>query len=88
MITIFAPDGIGEVAPNTDLAAVVLDAVRADPAGPLADGDIVVITSKIISKAEGRAPWPPRTGRPRSGPRPPARWRAGARPRSSAPGGV
>ena len=54
MITIFAPDGIGEVTAGHDLAAVVLDAVRADPQGPLADGDIVVVTSKIISKAEGR----------------------------------
>jgi len=54
MITIFAPDGIGEVTPNTDLAAVLLTAVQDDPAGPLADGDIVVVTSKIISKAEGR----------------------------------
>ena len=54
MITIFAPDGIGEVAPDTDLAEVVLTAIQADPGGPLADGDIVVVTSKIISKAEGR----------------------------------
>jgi coenzyme F420-0:L-glutamate ligase/coenzyme F420-1:gamma-L-glutamate ligase len=54
MITIFAPDGIGEVAPDTDLADVVLTAIQSDPGGPLADGDIVVVTSKIISKAEGR----------------------------------
>ena len=54
MITIFAPDAIGEVAPNTDLATVVLTAVQADAGGPLADGDILVVTSKIISKAEGR----------------------------------
>jgi coenzyme F420-0:L-glutamate ligase/coenzyme F420-1:gamma-L-glutamate ligase len=54
MITIFAPDGIGEVTPDTDLAAVLLTAVQADPSGPLADGDLIVITSKIISKAEGR----------------------------------
>lgn len=54
MITIFAPDGISEVTPDTDLAAVLLAAVQADPSGPLADGDILVITSKILSKAEGR----------------------------------
>lgn len=53
MITIFAPDGIGEVTPDTDLAAVVADAVAADDAGPLRDGDIVVITSKVVSKHEG-----------------------------------
>ena len=54
MITIFAPDGIAEITAGDDLAGVVLDAVHADPQGPLRDGDIVVITSKIVSKAEGR----------------------------------
>ena len=54
MISIFAPDGIGEVTPKTDLAGVLLAAVHRDPAGPLADGDILVVTSKIISKAEDR----------------------------------
>ena len=54
MITIFAPAGIGEVSPGTDLAPLVLAAIDADPAGPLRDGDILVVTSKIISKAEGR----------------------------------
>jgi coenzyme F420-0:L-glutamate ligase/coenzyme F420-1:gamma-L-glutamate ligase len=54
VITIFAPDGIGEVPAGADLAALVIDAVGRHPEGPLQDGDIVVITSKIISKAEGR----------------------------------
>lgn len=54
MITIFAPGGIGEIAPGTDLATAILAATEADPNGPLQDGDIVVVTSKIISKAEGR----------------------------------
>jgi coenzyme F420-0:L-glutamate ligase/coenzyme F420-1:gamma-L-glutamate ligase len=54
VITIFAPGGIGEVAPGTDLAAVILPAIDADPLGPLRNGDVVVVTSKIISKAEGR----------------------------------
>jgi coenzyme F420-0:L-glutamate ligase / coenzyme F420-1:gamma-L-glutamate ligase len=54
VITIFAPAGIGEVSPGTDLAPVILAAVDADPAGPLRDGDILVVTSKIMSKAEGR----------------------------------
>jgi len=53
-ITIFAPGGIGEVAPGTDLVAVILTAIDADPLGPLRDGDVVGVTSKIISKAEGR----------------------------------
>jgi coenzyme F420-0:L-glutamate ligase len=54
MISIFAPDGIGEVVADTDLAAAILKAAADDPCGPLHDGDIVVVTSKIISKAEGR----------------------------------
>ena len=27
---------------------------RSSPSGPLADGDVVVVTQKIVSKAEGR----------------------------------
>jgi len=54
VITIFAPDGIEEVVAGSDLAAIILEAIAADPLGPLLDGDIVVVTSKIISKAEGR----------------------------------
>ena len=54
MISIFAPSGIGEVGPQTDLAEVLLTVVAQDPDGPLADGDILVVTSKILSKAEGR----------------------------------
>ena len=53
MISIFAPAGIGEVSASTDLATAILIAAEADPHGPLQDDDIVVITSKIISKAEG-----------------------------------
>jgi coenzyme F420-0:L-glutamate ligase/coenzyme F420-1:gamma-L-glutamate ligase len=54
MINIFALAGIGEVVAGTDLATAILIAAEADPRGPLQDGDVVVITSKIISKAEGR----------------------------------
>jgi coenzyme F420-0:L-glutamate ligase/coenzyme F420-1:gamma-L-glutamate ligase len=47
--------GIGEVRPGDDLAAMTMAA-----APWLADGDILVVTSKIISKAEGRlVPVPP-----------------------------
>ncbi|MEV0127317.1 coenzyme F420-0:L-glutamate ligase [Dactylosporangium sp. NPDC050688] len=41
--------GIGEVRPGDDLAALITAA-----APWLADGDILVITSKVVSKAEGR----------------------------------
>ena len=52
MIEIFTLAGIGEIEPGTDLVAVIGEAV--DRQGGLQDGDVVVITSKIVSKAEGR----------------------------------
>ncbi|HEY6795242.1 MAG TPA: coenzyme F420-0:L-glutamate ligase [Kineosporiaceae bacterium] len=46
--------GIGEVAAGDDLARLVVDALAA--AGErLRSGDVVVVSSKIVSKAEGRA---------------------------------
>lgn len=54
MIEIFAPDGIPEVRPGDDIAALFLQALGSHPQGPLRDGDIVVVTSKIVSKAEDR----------------------------------
>jgi coenzyme F420-0:L-glutamate ligase/coenzyme F420-1:gamma-L-glutamate ligase len=48
--------GIGEVHPGTDLAGLVTEALapsRAD-GHELRDGDVVVVTQKIVSKAEGR----------------------------------
>lgn len=42
--------GIGKVAPGDDVAAVIAAAM--EPVGP-ADGDVVVVTHKIVSKAEG-----------------------------------
>ena len=50
-----APDGVGEVTEGTDLAALLLDALAASPHGPLRDGDVVLVTSKVVSKAEGRS---------------------------------
>ncbi|MEP6815370.1 MAG: coenzyme F420-0:L-glutamate ligase [Marmoricola sp.] len=48
-LRIWAPDGIGEVTEGADLVAMVAAALP-----DLADGDLVVVTSKIVSKAEGR----------------------------------
>ena len=45
--------GIGEVQPGDDLADLILSALEQHDF-PLANGDIVVITQKIVSKAEGR----------------------------------
>lgn len=46
--------GIGEIAPGTDLAGVIADACAADPATALEDGDVLVVTQKVVSKAENR----------------------------------
>lgn len=48
-LQVVAPDGIDDVRHGDDLAQLVLSAV-----GELCDGDIVVVTSKVVSKAEGR----------------------------------
>jgi coenzyme F420-0:L-glutamate ligase/coenzyme F420-1:gamma-L-glutamate ligase len=54
MIEIHAPAGIGEIRPGDDLAAIIAAAIEGDGRGPLRDGDVLVVTSKIVSKAEGR----------------------------------
>ncbi|TDD40104.1 hypothetical protein E1286_34520, partial [Nonomuraea terrae] len=46
-VEVIAVTGIGEVRPGDDVAALLSHA-------GLRDGDIVVVTSKIVSKAEGR----------------------------------
>jgi coenzyme F420-0:L-glutamate ligase/coenzyme F420-1:gamma-L-glutamate ligase len=52
-LEIWALDGIPEVRPGDDLAALVADASLATGRA-LHDGDVVVVTSKAVSKAEGR----------------------------------
>ncbi|HEY5727840.1 MAG TPA: coenzyme F420-0:L-glutamate ligase, partial [Acidimicrobiia bacterium] len=52
-LTVIPVTGIGEIAPGDDLAAIVLDAaIRSGIT--LLDGDVVVVTHKVVSKAEGR----------------------------------
>ena len=46
-------DGIGEVKPGDDLAAAIADAAVASDER-LSDGDVVVVTQKVVSKAEDR----------------------------------
>ena len=46
--------GIGEIAEADDLAGIIHRACTAVPATALRDGDVVVVTQKIVSKAEGR----------------------------------
>ncbi|SDQ40220.1 coenzyme F420-0:L-glutamate ligase [Arthrobacter crystallopoietes] len=49
-LSVFAIEGIGEITAGDDLAAVIHCALG----GELQDGDILAVTSKIVSKAEGR----------------------------------
>ena len=51
-LTILPVPGLPEITTGADLAALVAEAALAGPG--LLDGDIVVITSKIVSKAEDR----------------------------------
>jgi coenzyme F420-0:L-glutamate ligase/coenzyme F420-1:gamma-L-glutamate ligase len=46
-------EGIGEVQPGDDIARLVLDAA-ARQRTPVAGGDVVVLSQKIVSKSEGR----------------------------------
>ncbi len=49
LVTVFPVEGLPEITAGAELAGLIADA------GPsLADGDILAITSKIVSKAEGR----------------------------------
>ncbi|SFC11610.1 coenzyme F420-0:L-glutamate ligase [Streptomyces aidingensis] len=50
----WAVPGIPEVQPGDDIAKLIAAAVSGPGARPLADGDVVLVTSKIVSKAEGR----------------------------------
>jgi coenzyme F420-0:L-glutamate ligase/coenzyme F420-1:gamma-L-glutamate ligase len=42
-------EGLPEIRPGDDLAALIVDA-----AGPLQSGDVVVVAQKVVSKSEGR----------------------------------
>ena len=50
MITVAAIPGVPEIESGMDLGAVVAEAAGSD----LRDGDVLVVTSKVVSKAEGR----------------------------------
>ncbi len=52
-LQIFGVGGLPEIESGADLAGSILRAA-ADAGQPLTDGDVVVVTSKIVSKAEGR----------------------------------
>lgn len=47
-LSLIAVPGIPEIAPGDDLAAMLAESC------PLLDGDVLVVTQKVVSKAEGR----------------------------------
>jgi coenzyme F420-0:L-glutamate ligase/coenzyme F420-1:gamma-L-glutamate ligase len=57
VLEILPVTGIGEVTPKADLPALIMAA-----AAWISDGDVLVVTSKIVSKAEGRLVEVPEAG--------------------------
>jgi coenzyme F420-0:L-glutamate ligase/coenzyme F420-1:gamma-L-glutamate ligase len=55
-LSILPVKGIGEVRPGTSLAMVIVEALRSagDETKQVMTGDILVVTQKVVSKAEGR----------------------------------
>ena len=59
-LSIFPVTGLGEVRPDDDLAEMLAEALiatgpgRPVVLGGLMDGDVLVVTQKVVSKAEGR----------------------------------
>jgi coenzyme F420-0:L-glutamate ligase / coenzyme F420-1:gamma-L-glutamate ligase len=53
-LQLFAVRGVGEVRPGDVLADVLAAAVTGPDGAGLHDGDVLVVTSKVVSKAEGR----------------------------------
>jgi coenzyme F420-0:L-glutamate ligase/coenzyme F420-1:gamma-L-glutamate ligase len=53
-LTVWAVEGMGEIRPGDQLGELVADACAGPPNGPLEDGDVLVVTQKVVSKAEGR----------------------------------
>jgi coenzyme F420-0:L-glutamate ligase/coenzyme F420-1:gamma-L-glutamate ligase len=50
-LTVLAVTGVGEIRPGDELGAVLADALGG---GALCDGDVLVVTQKVVSKAEGQ----------------------------------
>jgi coenzyme F420-0:L-glutamate ligase/coenzyme F420-1:gamma-L-glutamate ligase len=53
-VEVIALEGIPEIHTDDDLAQIVVDALRATPGAlPARDDDVLVVTQKVVSKAEG-----------------------------------
>ena len=53
-LTAWGIEGIGEIVPGNQVGDIVVDACSSEPNGPLQNFDVIVVTQKIVSKAEGR----------------------------------
>jgi coenzyme F420-0:L-glutamate ligase / coenzyme F420-1:gamma-L-glutamate ligase len=53
-LTAWGVAGIGEVRPGDQVGDIVVASCASEPNGPLQDHDVLVVTQKIVSKAEGR----------------------------------
>jgi coenzyme F420-0:L-glutamate ligase/coenzyme F420-1:gamma-L-glutamate ligase len=53
-LTAWGVAGIPEITPGMQLGDVIVEACRTEPNGPLLNHDVLVVTQKIVSKAEGR----------------------------------
>lgn len=53
-ISVIPVEGIGEVGVGDELADLLAEALGPRSASPLAEGDVLVVTQKVVSKAEGR----------------------------------
>jgi coenzyme F420-0:L-glutamate ligase / coenzyme F420-1:gamma-L-glutamate ligase len=53
-VEVLALEGIAEIVPGDDLAAAILDSLAGTRGAlPLRDDDVLVVTQKVVSKAEG-----------------------------------
>jgi coenzyme F420-0:L-glutamate ligase/coenzyme F420-1:gamma-L-glutamate ligase len=52
-VTVTGVEGIPEIRPGDDLAALIAGAARAQGT-PMEDGDVLIVTQKVVSKSEGR----------------------------------
>ncbi len=53
-LTAWGVQGIGEIVPGDQVGDIIVNACATEPNGPLQDNDVIVVTQKIVSKAEGR----------------------------------
>lgn len=53
-LTTWGVIGLPEIIPGDQLGDIICDSCSTEPNGPLQDGDVLVVTQKIVSKAEGR----------------------------------